>query len=772
MTPEADLSLFDQLLAALQHSNPHVRAGAAIALGKMGDARAIEPLVDTLEDPVHLVYTSAEKALGMIGSLTLGSLMAVIQDPPSLDSASRAYEALRRLHDPQGIDLLTAATHYDEKLIRWGAIEVLGNLQTEQALPALIEAAHHPEENTRQLAVTALGKIGHPDGIHAITAALNEADWQMRNTAVRALGRIGTEDVILPLLASMRDAHVQVRETAAQMLQTLRIPQASEILLTAVHGTDAWTRRHLARALGEIGDRRALPLLENLAVNDDDVQVRLSAAQALAKMGIARGETVILRTLNAPSAQTRTLAAIALGNIGNPKAISPLLENDIPGKKNGAAPRQVSNEIVFALHRIGAPAIPALLDALTSPDRGKQETAFKALAEIGHPTVPHLLNLLQTSAQPPTRHQVLRLLGMAADPRAVEPLADILRRGVASTFSLRGLVHAVYDPTAEERKLAADALGHIGETACAPPLLSAARYDLDREVRERASRALAALGDAESVLLFAQPQVFGEVSRSLISLLVFLTVGFVMGAFAQVTGDFRWGLLTGLLTGAFVGVVDGWVGQKRMVRGVLTGAGAVVFWGVFAHMFEGSPPLSALMSIPLLRLGAAFFGVAGGLTGIMAVSPFSREFRVRFVSRGCMLVILPVALALVGALLGGVAGAVLVLRADDPAFFQWFGGIALGILLLITWMQRGKRLELQKGLLVALGLLIVIVIGVVLSLGVPVSFAVCAPVFPIVGALFGVQSLPLIRRLAGLFGGMIAGFVGAGLGAWLMGMVK
>jgi hypothetical protein len=222
-----------------------------------------------------------------------------------------------------------------------------------------------------------------------------------------------------------------------------------------------------------------------------------------------------------------------------------------------------------------------------------------------------------------------------------------------------------------------------------------------------------------------------------------------------------------------VGVVDGWVGQKRMVRGVLTGAGAVVFWGVFAHMFEESPPLSALMSIPLLRLGAAFFGVAGGLTGIMAVSPFSREFRVRFVSRGCMLVILPVALALVGALLGGVAGAVLVLRADDPAFFQWFGGIALGILLILTWMQRGKRLELQKGLLVALGLLIVIVIGVVLSLGVPVSFAVwLAPVFPISGVLFGVQSLPLIRRLAGLFGGMIAGFVGAGLGAWLMGMVK
>jgi HEAT repeat protein len=51
--------IFDELLAALQHPNPNVRAGAAIALGKTKSAKAVEPLVDLLEDPVHPVYVAA-----------------------------------------------------------------------------------------------------------------------------------------------------------------------------------------------------------------------------------------------------------------------------------------------------------------------------------------------------------------------------------------------------------------------------------------------------------------------------------------------------------------------------------------------------------------------------------------------------------------------------------------------------------------------------------------------------------------------------------------
>ncbi|HLF90410.1 MAG TPA: hypothetical protein VI451_15790, partial [Anaerolineales bacterium] len=164
-----------------------------------------------------------------------------------------------------------------------------------------------------------------------------------------------------------------------------------------------------------------------------------------------------------------------------------------------------------------------------------------------------------------------------------------------------------------------------------------------------------------------------------------------------------------------------------------------------------------------------FFGGVGVLIGVLIVNPLSHEYSLRLVPRGCILVLLPGLLAIAGMLVGGVAGAVLVLRAGDPAVFRWLGGGTLGVLFLITWLQRGKKMELQKGLLAGLGLLGVAIVGIALALGVPKSVAVwVAPIFPGAGALFGWQSLPLIRRLVGLFVGMITGFVGAGLAFLVM----
>ncbi|MCB9136054.1 MAG: HEAT repeat domain-containing protein [Anaerolineales bacterium] len=771
MTIPASTNLIPPLLAALQHPNPPVRAGAAIALGKRKDARAIEPLADLLEDPVHLVYTSAERALSLIGSLAVGTLMAVIQAPPSLDSASRAYEALRAIRDPQAIDLLIAATAYEEPFIRWGALEALGEMRAIPALAALIEAVRHPDETTRQHAITALGKLGCPEGIQPITTQLNEPNWQMRVTAVTALGRIGSEDAILPLLTAMRDPTPQVRETAGEMLTHL--PTASgEVFVSALNGADAWTRRQLALAMGAIGYTRGIPVLENMALDDDDVRVRLSAAQSLALLHHPRGETVILRTLNAPSAQTRTWAAIALGNVGNPKALPPLLGNDeLPLPKTPADARQVTAEMVAALKRIGAPAVPRLLEGLASPDRVRQEIAFRALTEIGPVAVTALLDALTNPLTPAVHQQIIRLLGLAGDSRAVEPLADILRRGATSTFSPRGVVSALYDSTVEARKLAADALGNLALPACVPPLLSATRFDLDQEVRERAARALATLGDADSVLQLAEPQIFGEASRAFLSLLMLLLVGGTLGVFARLIGYGRVGLLAGLAAGAAVGLVDGLTGHKRTMQGAMFGLGAVALWGVFGSMFMGSPPVRELVHLVPVRIGALFLGSVGIVGGLIGHNPLIGLYRARYVPRGCLSLTWPVVWGGAGALAGGVSGAVLIIRANDPAFFSWLGGIALGVLLVVSWLQRGNRVELQRGLMIALGLLGMVVLSLAFALSIPTVFtAWLMPLFPAVGAAIGFQPQPLIRRMAGLFVGIISGFIGAGLGVWVMGL--
>ncbi|MEM4359193.1 MAG: HEAT repeat domain-containing protein, partial [Candidatus Bilamarchaeaceae archaeon] len=55
------------LIDALKDKNEDVRYGAAIALGKIGDARAVPALIDSLNDKGWIVREGAAKVLGRIG---------------------------------------------------------------------------------------------------------------------------------------------------------------------------------------------------------------------------------------------------------------------------------------------------------------------------------------------------------------------------------------------------------------------------------------------------------------------------------------------------------------------------------------------------------------------------------------------------------------------------------------------------------------------------------------------------------------------------------
>jgi HEAT repeat protein len=76
------------------------------------------------------------------------------------------------------------------------------------------------------------------------------------------------------------------------------------------------------------------------------------------------------------------------------------------------------------------------------------------------------------------------LLGPLADPRAVQPLVDLLRT------SGRAQLHA--------RRKAAVALGQIGDSTALEPLVEALQFD-DTAVRCDAAAALAQLGDEDAV---------------------------------------------------------------------------------------------------------------------------------------------------------------------------------------------------------------------------------------------------------------------------------
>ena len=607
MPTEDKPDLFGALLAGLKHANPNVRAAAARALGKTARPEAVEPLIETLSDRVHFVHTQAARGLAGIGAPAAGALLALIQSPPFEGAEKRAGAALREICDPNAVDMLCAALTYPEAQARHHAAQALGLIRDPAAIPALSQAAQHPDPATRRQAAIALGRIGHPGGVQALTALLGDEDDAIRITAARALGQTRSEQAILPLLTLLEDENPQVRQTAAAALKQIPASHSLDELITTLTGTrNAWMRAALAEILGEIGEPKAKEVLEELVQEEGDLQTRLNAAQSLVKLGDPRGKAMILRTLNAPNAHTRLLAAIALGNTGDARAVGPILESPFGAAASLGTPEKktLRQRGVAALAHVGAAAIPALVQALASPNAGVRKMASDALLEIGAPAVGPLCEALR-SRNPKLRQQAIPLLGQIGDPGALPALTGILRRAVRAPYLPRILLAALYDPTANERKLAADALREIAAAESTTALLETARFDFDPDVRQHAEQALAAIGDAESVLRLAEPNVIGPVYWGTVSLAGLLAGGVVVAVVLRWLGAGEWGLLAGLVFGAVYGGGSGFVGQKRAVRGALLGSAAALGVGGMATLIGAGSAVWGLVAAGLPVIGAA-----------------------------------------------------------------------------------------------------------------------------------------------------------------------
>ena len=99
--------------------------------------------------------------------------------------------------------------------------------------------------------------------------------------------------------------------------------EVSVLISTLINDKSSVTRADAAEALGEIGDKRAVePLID--ALRDADYTVQLHAAEALVKVGDKRAVEPLIVTLKVGDSSLRMLAAKALGEIGDAGAVEPL----------------------------------------------------------------------------------------------------------------------------------------------------------------------------------------------------------------------------------------------------------------------------------------------------------------------------------------------------------------------------------------------------------------------------------------------------------------
>lgn len=225
------------------------RCRAAEMLGAARRSRSVPVLSRLLSDRSDHVRRVAVRALGRVGgAAVVQPLLAATSGPPGLPLRDVAA-ALVGLEPDATRVLAEQARGADDVRVRIVVTEALGLRGAVEAADTVIAMLEHDADpEVRIRAARALGRIGVRAGTRPLVGALDARSPELRAVAARALGQLGDITVVERLLPLLSDPVHRVAANAAQSLAALG-DRGHEALRAAVEAGDRPSADYAAEAL-------------------------------------------------------------------------------------------------------------------------------------------------------------------------------------------------------------------------------------------------------------------------------------------------------------------------------------------------------------------------------------------------------------------------------------------------------------------------------------------------------------------------------------------
>jgi HEAT repeat protein len=401
---------------ALSDGDPQVRAAAALTLGRIGGADAVDPLLDRLDDASLHVRESAVLGLGATGApRAQHALLSLARDARLPGSARRLARTLqplavvalgigRRLGFDASIDdalveitrgrslperepLGVAAMMYqtlapgealrelalelardgsEPVTVRCRAIEALRGATDAETVSALQHLLSGARVELRRSAALALGEARHPLVVPALQTAYDlERDQLTRAFLLVSLGRQGGAAARRHLMEELTEGPKALRPWTALGLGLIaRASSGDEEIARLLREGVGREKNSQARAAywiasGLARDRGALGELAEALSSDAAPRNRMYAAQALALIGGEDARAVLVDRLAHERADlARSALALSLGVLGW-DADAAAIADVFTGTSDPTVQGQVASAMAFlgsseALVRLGS----------------------------------------------------------------------------------------------------------------------------------------------------------------------------------------------------------------------------------------------------------------------------------------------------------------------------------------------------------------------------------------------------------------------------------
>ncbi|MFX1520715.1 MAG: HEAT repeat domain-containing protein [Promethearchaeota archaeon] len=225
---QQDPDKIQEIIVHLSDKNRKVRMNAALALGTIGDLRAVEPLIVALSDKRRIVRREAANSLG-------------------------------ELRDERSAEPLIKALKDKDSGVRMFSARALGRLGDERALDPILELLSDKDTSVSQWACEAIGELGiaRQDAIDTLKRLLKHKNKRLELSAAGSLGRLGDKsgfDLAMDVLEGgrLRKGDKFLRAYAAEALGYIGDPLASPLLMEAAQSKDKFLREAAIKALERI----------------------------------------------------------------------------------------------------------------------------------------------------------------------------------------------------------------------------------------------------------------------------------------------------------------------------------------------------------------------------------------------------------------------------------------------------------------------------------------------------------------------------------------
>ena len=240
-----------------------------------------------------------------------------------LESSGRSEQSRVRLvaleaaqHAPDAaFDIARRGLADENPAVRFAALVTIGELRLERLSDAAGDMLRDPNPSVRAAAIYALSRCGEDVDLNPLARMLASDSPSTRANAALIVGRLGDPQA-MGMLAEMAGLEMPRVSTAERQWVRLQFAEAmirldpdnEEVLVTiraALYSPLQDLRVLAIQIIGEVGDESVIEGLAFMIEEDNPIQVRIAAAQAVARMGSQRGAQALIDASDYDTAQLR-----------------------------------------------------------------------------------------------------------------------------------------------------------------------------------------------------------------------------------------------------------------------------------------------------------------------------------------------------------------------------------------------------------------------------------------------------------------------------------